>query len=259
MSSIATMRSSLLPLDLGILEALQLRRIMLTQHLATILLGTHNSRTERRIQRAGERLEKLKAIRRTFISTAHRMGGARALRWQLTKLGLKLALAGSRELADKLRYWTDGTGLATAQHTLGLNKLEATLIETASSNIGFRLTALEREPDCWRRASALTLKPDMYAETTYKDKSRTWFIELARGMVKPGPVLRKCHEYRDYIIAGRKTGATSPLPRVLWVLEDKGRVERLRAHVGAEMGPYAGLFRVLHVSDFLPEILGGPS
>lgn len=257
MSSLSLIRSKLSPLELSILSALMLRGVMLTSHLATICLGEHTPTTERRIQRFGEKLEKMKALKRRAISRVHSAGGTKALLWQLTKLGLKLAITDKRLLSEKLRYYSDDTGIATMRHTLDINDLEIKLLETQNSNIGFKVESIEREPYCWRKFSGISLKSDMLTSTNYNDKTANWFIELDRGTVRPARIIDKCLLYRDYIIATYQTEWKSGVPAVLWVVPDQLRAQRLKAHVGAAVGQFAPLFRFVTAPDFLPEILGG--
>ena len=256
MSNISRLRSKLSELELLILNALVIRKVALTSHLASICLNIHTPNTERRIQRFCKKLESLKLIKSTTIKIAHAMGGALALRWQITRLGLKIALMDGAELSCKLRYWNENTGLATAEHTFEVNDLECSLLKEQYNNANFKVEEIKREPYCWRKWSGIDLKPDMFARVSSNDKSKNYFIELDRGTIKPGAFLEKCRLYRDYLVQTYQTEWNSTIPRVLWVTLDQPRAERFKRHLGADMGKFAGIFRVITKADFASEILG---
>ncbi len=120
-------------LELSILSAISLRKVMLTSQVIAICCEEISSATIRQVQRLLVKLESL----RLLISRQYKQAGKGYATnpniWTITKLGLRVAHYGSGKLARKLRYWSPRVAKHTLEHTLAINATEIALYAQQSA------------------------------------------------------------------------------------------------------------------------------
>jgi len=143
-----------------------------------------------------------------------------------------------------------------AAHTLAISDLVVDLIVAARQG-RFELITLEPEPACWRSVpgyARVVLRPDLFVALGIGEYESRWFIEIDRETANLPTLLRKCRLYETYYQSGSEQAAHGVFPRVLWLIQDERRAERLRTAVEAARDLTAGLFLV--ASDPLPALEG---
>ncbi len=100
----------------------------------------------------------------------------------------------------------------------------------------FRLDGVEVETEAWREyvtssGAKSVLKPDLKVTIGSDEYTDHWYLEIDRGTESLPVLLRKSRAYEEYRRTGRGQAEHGVFPRVLWVLPDRGRVERLRAAI----------------------------
>ena len=126
------------------------------------------------------------------------------------------------------------------------------------------LLRIETEPTCWRRflgtgGQREALKPDLFAVTASGDYEDHWFIEVDRATESLPTCLRKCGQYERYRRSGQEQQVASVFPRVIWLVPDEARQERLRHGLRTARGLDSELFRVALAAELPALVAGGAS
>jgi hypothetical protein len=178
--------------------------------------------------------------------------------WHITKRGLRLAFFGDKDIARRIRWWDDGnSGLSQKEHTLAINDIECSLLDLAGSDIGFKVSEVRHEPDCWFYHGTIETRPDKFIQTEYAGKIANWFIEYERTKKKPILIRAKCQEYREYIIENYEKLWAGNVPTVLWICETAGLKKLTQERVNESLGAYAGLCRVITPDELVATVLRG--
>jgi len=174
-----------------------------------------------------------------------------------------LGSAGWRLLAE-----ADGAVVAGAHrepsrrlvdHCLAIVQVHVELLAASRAGL-FELASLQLEPASWRRFLGLggeprLIRPDLAVVTAAGDYEDHWFLEVDLGSEHPPTVVRKCRLYLDYQRSGVEQDRLGVFPRVVWVVADSGRVERLSAALRQARLDRA-LFRIT-TNDRLGALLAG--
>jgi hypothetical protein len=118
------------------------------------------------------------------------------------------------------------------------------------------LIALQAEPACWRvftgpARTRVTVKPDLYVNLGAGDYEDRWFIEVDLATEARGTLQSKAKRYVSHLRSGAEGRV---YPRVLWVVPDDHRLERLQDALGALPVEYQRLFSYItfdHAVGFL--------
>lgn len=192
-----------------------------------------------------------------------RIGGVRAgsasFVYALGALGQRVQGGGSP--GPRRRAW-EPSGLFVA-HTLAESELYVRLHEAARSG---ELVVLEvqTEPSCWRTTTglggqAVLLKPDLFVGLSRGDYDFRWFVEVDLGTEHAPAILRKCLAYEAYYRSGVEQHEHGVFPRLLWVVPDQGRAERLRQVIGSTGRLTPELFVVTTTDAAVRVLVGGAS
>lgn len=163
-----------------------------------------------------------------------------------------LGSVGKRLLEDDgRRYRFHEPSLAFVDHTLAVSQLAVDLIK-ASRDAEFELLELEAEPSCWRTWSGLAgrqvLRPDLFVAIGKDDYEHRYFIEMDRASTHIPAVLRKCQIYQAYYQSGSEQAAHGVYPRVVWVVPDQARADRL-GHAIAKANSLLGRMFIISTTD----------
>lgn len=118
---------------------------------------------------------------------------------------------------------------------------------------------IETEPACWRtftgrEGAPETLKPDLFAITASGEFEDLAFIEIDRGTESLAVLLQKCRVYQRYFNSGREQAESGLFPKVIWLIADQDRRERLRLVLEDDGALMPDLFQVCSPSKYLTEI-----
>lgn len=189
-----------------------------------------------------------------------RIGGIRAgsagYIWTLGAVGARV-LAETDNGASARRQREPS--LRLLNHCLAIADVHVEMVG-ASRRRRFHLESVQLEPASWRRFLGLggeirLVRPDLAVVTTTGDYEDHWFLEVDLGTEHPPTVVRKCRLYLDYHASGDEQDRLGLFPRVVWVVPDQRRADRLMAAVRQARLDQT-IFRISTV-DGLCELLAG--
>ncbi len=252
-------RHNLSPRDLAILRSISAHRFLTTRHVRALHFSDHASelsaiRSSNRVLRRLCRDDLIAALDR-------RVGGVRA-----GSAGYVMRVTAA---AQRLLQTEDGEGSSRRYrepsqrllaHTLAIADAHVALYQAATSD-SLELVAVQVEPGSWRRFLGLggerrLLRPDLAVVTAQGEYEDHWFLEVDLGTEHPPTVVRKCQLYEDYRASGVEQETHGVFPRVLWVVTNQQRADKLTAAIRATRLDQ-DLFRVTIVEQLVPTVMGG--
>jgi hypothetical protein len=249
------LRQSLGDRDLLILERVGSLRLLCAHQIQALLFSDDRHATPATAARTCRRtLERL--TRRGLLARLdRRVGGARSgsasFVYALTSLGQRVIRDGGprRRLAEPSERFVD--------HTLTVADVFVQ-ISVHARQIGWELLSWQSEPDCWRSVYTLggriILRPDFYVVLDVDGYELRWFVEIDRATEHLPAITRKCRLYHSYYKGGHEQRLHKVFPRVLWVVPDENRLERIRVLIDADRRLTADLFRVVTDEKMLAAI-----
>ena len=236
--------------DMQVLQYVAQLRLLAALQIQALLFPDERHATPQTAARCCRRgLERLTA-EGLLARLERRIGGSRAgsasYVYALTSLGQRVL-----DLAEPRRRLSEPSAFFV-DHTLAVADLLVRLV-LASWEGKIELREWQAEPACWRRVSTLgggmVLRPDLYAMLEVDDYEIRWFVEVDRGTAHLPTLLRKCRLYNTYYKNGVEQREHDVFPRVLWVVTDAGRGDRLRQAIEADRRLSADLFRITTESE----------
>lgn len=238
----------LLDRDLAVLQAVDQNRFLTTAHIQAMLFSGHATpltaaRTCRRVLR---RLEASRLLTRPLRPIGGLQAGSASSVWMLTLPGRRLLnMRAGIGAVGKVREPGEGF----VRHYLAIADVRVALIE--ADRLGrFTLLDVQIEPLSWRRylsagnASVVTLKPDMFIAAAGPRYEAQFYVEVDRGTESLPTVLKQCQLYEAYRGSGIDQERAGLFPRVLWVVPDETRADKLRAAIGNTRGLDGSLYLV---------------
>jgi hypothetical protein len=204
----------------------QLRRRFFTTHAS-------QAAATRACVRVLDRLLTLRILARL----ERRIGGVRhgsaGFVWCLDVIGDRLTRA-----SGDGRQRVHEPSVAFLTHTLAITETHVELHEAAVAG-AFQLRVVEVETEAWRpyvtpSGTTTILKPDLMVTVSSDEYDDHWYLEIDMGTESLPVLLRKAAAYEDYRRTGRAQAEHGVVPRVLWVLPDLVRAERLRGAIAAD-------------------------
>ncbi|WP_237110523.1 replication-relaxation family protein [Mycobacteroides abscessus] len=156
------------------------------------------------------------------------------------------------------------------RHTLAVADARVALVAAHRAQ-QIELTDSSVEPASWRTftgtgGARLTLKPDLYAETTTAPGSElvtAWFLEIDLGTESIPTLLRKCRDYEAYRRSGIEQDRHGSFPLVIWSMthQDPAKARRRRDAfndaIATDRTLTNELFRIVAPEQLLPLIQWG--
>lgn len=233
--------------DRQTLRTVHRHRLVSTRHLYEFHFWNHASEVSgiRACTRVLGRLESLRLIRRVSRPMGGHGGGSSSTIWALDVAGDRL----SRHLEGRPgRSHTFEPSHQFQAHTLAVADAHVALLRGERAGL-YELLEVASEPDTWRRfpsgGAVVTLKPDLAAITASPDYEDHWLIEIDLGTEGTTALLRKCQTYQRYRASGREEAAHGVFPRVLWLMPNQERADKLRSHIAARTDLEDALFTVI--------------
>lgn len=215
--------------DLGLLAVLHQLRLMTGAQLERLFdqdnpTGTRARRARRRLQR----LYELGLVVRLDRRIGGRRAGSSGYVYSLSGLGQSV-LAVPGLYGRRRRVWE--TSPRFQDHVLAVADLHVALCDCEHHG-ELELLSFEAEPPCWRRftgssGGTVVLKPDAFVEVGVGELALSAFVEIDMATEGLPTIERKCHVYLDYWRSGQEQQTHGVFPRVLWLVPDERRRERL--------------------------------
>jgi hypothetical protein len=227
----------------GFLRSHHLEQMHFTDHSTSEAAARICRRTLQRLQTAG-----------LLDTLQRRIGGLRAGSassiWRLTAAGHRLLR--QRE-ADAPRPRRKEPSLRFLAHRLTVADCYCRLLAAERAGL-VELLSAEPEPASWRpftgrHGAREVLKPDLAAVTATPDYEDHWFIEADLGTESLPTVLRQCQQYERYRLSGDEQQAHGLFPRVIWLVPDERRRDRVRTGIDRAKDLDSDLFVVALYSD----------
>lgn len=236
--------------DLAVLDLVAEHRFLSTGHVERFCFYDHASPDSgaRSCRRVLTRLERDRLLERVPRRIGGLRSGSSSSVWMLTSTGQRLRnLRSGSGAVGKIR----APGSAFIAHYLGIADVRLTLTEAARSG-HLVVTQVQIEPRAWRpftgRGGAREiLKPDLFAVTAQSVDAEFedhWFIEVDRGTESIPTLLRQCRVYETYRRTGLEQKRAEVFPRVLWVVPDERRADKLTSALATAQGLDRTLFVV---------------
>jgi hypothetical protein len=206
-------------------------------------------------------LERL-ARYRVIEHLERRVGGIRAgsasYVWRVGVVGDRLL---RRQRGDGGRSRRTEPSARHLDHCLAVAACHIQLVVAAREG-QLDLLTTETEPNCWRRYLGAggvpeILKPDLYVLTASGEFEDHWFVEVDCATESLPSVLKKCTQYERYRRSGREQAQTGVYPRVVWVVPDLTRWQRLSNEIASTRSLDRDLFRITTHDDFAGLVGGG--
>lgn len=244
--------------DLALLSQVAELRFMTGRHLAAVYFDGSEHQTPAAAGRAARRRLEFLYHERLLTRLERRIGGIRAgsasFVYALGPVGDRLLnLPGARRRHhEPSRTFLD--------HSLAITELVVELT-LAARHGNVDLLTLQTEPRCWRQLGSLSgtslLRPDLYLAVGTADYEYRWFIEVDLGTEHLPTLLRKCTSYDAYYRSGREQASHGVAPRVLWLMHNQTRADRLRAAIERTGSLTPGLFVVSTATEAVRITRGG--
>lgn len=244
--------------DWSILRYLRSHRFATTTQVRRRFFAQHASQSA--ATRACVRVLGRLYTKRIVTRLERRIGGVRhgsaSFIWCLDTVGDRL----TRAKEDSRRRVAE-PALPFLNHTLAVTEVHVRLYE-AEMDSHFSLKDIQIETEAWRDfvssgGAKTILKPDLKITIGIDGFDDHWYVEVDRGTESLPVLLRKSTVYEHYRCTGRAQAEHGVFPRVLWLLPDTGRVERLRQVIDADPSLPPKLF-VCATNDALITTLRDP-
>jgi len=249
--------------DLAILTTVAAHRLVATRHLYELHFWNHASYASgiRACTGVLRRLEGHRLIRRLARPVGGPGGGSNSTVWALDVAGDRLLR--HHEGSDRGRRHNFEPSTYFIAHTLAIVDARVQLEQTARSG-AFEILNASCEPTNWRNfpgelGRTLCLKPDLAAVTATGEFEDHWFFEIDLGTELASTLIKKCLLYERYRTSGQEQAQHGVFPRVIWVMNDQGRANRLQRLVAEHPDLDARLFTVAMTDDIPAVMLGQPS
>ena len=222
--------------DWAILRSVSQHRFLTVRQICDLHFAELTATSGLRIaQRVLSRLRNL----RVLGTLEHRRGGVRSgssgLVHYVDANGERLLRA---ETGKPVRRHLTDPSETFMKHTLAIGDAHVSLVQAHRAG-QLELLDVQIEPTAWRSyvgmgGARLTLKPDLYAETSPSLGSEYldgWFIEVDRGTETIPRLIKKCRDYEAYRRMGiEQERSEGSFPQIVWSMtaSDPAKAQRRR-------------------------------
>lgn len=256
---LASLRSSVSTRDLEILRSVSTHRFLTSKHIEQLHFDGHGSAlaATRSANRVLRRLGALRLIAHLDRRVGGIHAGSSSYVWQLAPAGDRILEA---DAGHGTRRRHREPSIRLLAHTLAVADIHVALV-TATRRHDLELIQMQIEPESWRYFSGSAgqrrlLRPDLAFVTAQGDYEDHWLAEADTGTEHPPTIVRKCQLYEEYRRSGREQDTHDVFPRVLWIVPNQTRVDRLTAAIKSARLDQ-DLFRVVTADQLVPAVIGG--
>ncbi|MEV8375172.1 replication-relaxation family protein [Kribbella sp. NPDC056861] len=256
---LASLQSSISTRDLEILKSISTHRLLTSKHVEQLHFTGHGSAlaATRSTNRVLKRLDALQLINHLDRRVGGVHAGSSSYVWQLAPAGDRLLQI---DLGNGTRRRQREPSVRLLEHTLAVADTHIALVR-ATRTSDLELVTVQVEPGSWRyfpRAGGTRrlIRPDLAVVTAQGDFEDHWFLEVDLGSEHPPTVVRKCQLYEDYRRSGIEQDAHDVFPRILWVVPNRARANKLAEAVRVARLD-KDLFRVITTDQLVETVIGG--
>lgn len=254
--SVQATRSRLSGRDLTVLRSVEKARLLTATQVERLVFTEGSERTRARRSRATlQRLTEARCLTRLDRRIGGLRAGSASYIYALAPFGQRVLRPG----ADRLRRVRE-PGRAFVDHVLATAELWVQLVETARTG-DLDLISFDVEPKCWRSFARIGgerrwVKPDARVVVATGEWEHHWMVEVDLG-TESGTVIRaKADAYIDYWRTGIEQDRGDVFPRVLFLVPDRQRRERITDALGRLPAEHWQLFQVGLLSEQVQTIRG---
>lgn len=246
--------ASLTDLDRQVVEILDTVNLATAGQLRRVLWGDGTSQA-RQSRRQLAKLTELQVVARLGRRIGGAAAGSEGWVYSLDVVGHRLRERPGRPRRPRT------PGLTFLAHTVAITECYVQLREVEHQG-QIELQDFETEPRCWRSftgpgGTRHILKPDATVVVGTGPFIDHWYLEIDRATENPQRVADKAAEYVAHYHSGREQALREVYPKVLWVVPDERRKERLVAVLGAQRPENWRLFQVCTEDQFKATIAAG--
>ncbi|MBR2863213.1 MAG: replication-relaxation family protein [Bacteroidaceae bacterium] len=223
---------SLTPLDRHILSTLKEFRYMKTGQIQQLFYPPLICTPRAALTAATRNLHRLKRlglVNHLEKKVGGVMGGSQGLIWFVTEAGSRLLLIGTEQEGTRKRLQEPSP--LFLRHILAVAECYIQIATLCKKEPEMNLIKIEKEPLCWRsydyQGRAISLRPDLYLETSSAGYNDYWFIEMDLGTESTRDILEKCKRYHQYRLSSNEQKKNGVFPVVLFVVPDQERKEKI--------------------------------
>ncbi|TDD62038.1 hypothetical protein E1263_05350 [Kribbella antibiotica] len=256
---LASLRNSISARDLEILKSISTHRLLTSKHIEQLHFTGHGSAlaATRSTNRVLKRLDGLQLISHLDRRVGGVDAGSSSYVWQLAPAGDRLLQI---DLGNGTRRRQREPSVRLLEHTLAIADAHIALVRASRTN-DLELVTVQVEPGSWRYFAGpggvrRLIRPDLAVVTAQGEYEDHWFLEVDLGSEHPPTVVRKCQLYEDYRRSGIEQDAHNVFPRILWVVPNQMRADKLSAAIRSARLDQS-LFRVVTKEQFVGVVIGG--
>lgn len=248
-SSTSTLLQAISERDALILGSIAEFRLLSTTQIRELHFSAHASK-DAAIQATWavlRRLEERRLLQRVGRQRRFAVGGSTPVTWGLDTAGERVTrfLGGEPKAPRRRNLLPEGDEY---HHTLTVADTFLRLVRSHRTG-RIDLVEVRGEPAAWRNypgqlGRAITLKPDLALITQTPEYRDHWFVEVDLGNQSIPRLIRKCQRYEQYRASGLEQQRLGVFPRVVWVMPNEHRADRLRAAIASERELRPGMFLV---------------
>ncbi|MFF2534473.1 replication-relaxation family protein [Streptomyces cyaneofuscatus] len=227
---VTRLRRRLSERDFAVLAVLQRVRLASLRQLQRLLVtdGSPRART-RRAQLLLTRLTKLGLVTRFSRTIGGIRAGSSGYIYGLSGLGQAVIDTGGPLGGKRRRVWESKPYFQ--DHMLEVAELYVQLVEQHRLGQG-DLLAYDAEPAAWRHFTGpggelVVVKPDAYVRIGTAAVERSSFIEVDMTTETLPTIQRKSQRYIDYWRSGMEQQRHGVFPKVVWLVQNEHRAERI--------------------------------
>jgi hypothetical protein len=245
----------LLPRDIEILTLIRQHRFLTTRHIQRLVFWQHAtvSAGTRACVRVLTRLRERKVIYRLERQVGGVRAGSAAYVWGIDDAGDRLLRSLDLSPSPKRSRPLEPSPLFL-QHTLTISEVRTRLEETARED-HFELLSIQTEPTNWRTFDSPhgpeILKPDLHVITANASFEDHWFIEVDLGTESLPTLIHKCQTYQAHWATGTEQTQVGVYPRVVWLIENTRRQQRLLSAIAKDARLDSDLFIACDTTHFI--------
>jgi protein involved in plasmid replication-relaxation len=170
-----------------------------------------------------------------------------------------LDAAGQRLAAPAQSRWRRPytPGPLFLRHRLAVTEVYVAVVE-AERRGEVEVLRFATEPECWRSAGGVVVKPDACTRLLLPNFEDVWFIEVDCGSEAPVTLARKLAAYRRYWQSGIEQERHGVFPAVVWLVPDAARYQVVVDVIARQPADSWPLYRVALLSDATAVLTGRP-
>ena len=254
---------TLIPRDRKILSAIRNLKFIRTNQAMRLFFPPVGKTERAALTYTTKNLNRLKKLGLISHLEKH-IGGIRTgsygLVWYVTNAGCRLLDLNAG--IESKRINKPELSSMTLRHKLAVTEIFVQIVEICRTEETMKVGYISVEPGCWRsyevKGKAVSLRPDLYAETISGKYEDHWFIEMDLDTEATSLVIEKCKRYYEYYLTNKEQSIGKVFPVVLWIVPSETRKEKMIEAIKDSFGKkQTHLFLVITPAEFAAVLKDG--